>query len=423
MVSPQNKIIISHPTGNMNTRAAAVGFRKRQLLFKFYTCIACFENDYLYRLSNISFLKEFRRRVFDSSLKTFTKTFPWFELGRQISIKFKLRKLIKHETGIFSVDRIYATLDNHLVNKIKKYHKDIAAVYAYEDCALYTFRKAKEYKKLCIYDLPIGHWRSLRELLSIEQARNSQWAITLGGFNDSDEKLKRKDEELLLADKIYVASTFTKRTLELYPRKLNDIEVIPYGFPPINENRVYLPFNGRRIKVLFIGGLSLRKGIPYLFESVKGLEDKIDLTVVGKGDVESCPILKEELRKVNYISTLPHDAILKLMSEHDLFIFPSLFEGFGLVITEAMSQGTPVITTERTCAPDIITSGKDGWIVKAGSHEPIKELLKQFIENPSILHEVGRNALRTASLRPWSRYEQELAISLETFINEHLQCN
>ena len=107
------------------------------------------------------------------------------------------------------------------------------------------------------------------------------------------------------------------------------------------------------------------------------------------------------------------------MSEHDLLIFPSLFEGFGLVITEAMSQGTPVITTDRTCGPDIIIHGKNGWIVEAGVHQPIKELLERFIENPSILHEVGRNALNTASLRPWMSYEHELAVSVENYINEN----
>ena len=49
----------------------------------------------------------------------------------------------------------------------------------------------------------------------------------------------------------------------------------------------------------------------------------------------------------------------------------------------------------------------------------MKELLELFIVNPSILHKVGKNALNTASFRPWSHYEQELAISVETFINEH----
>lgn len=414
-----NRLIISHPTGNMNTRAAVIGFCKKNLLKKFYTCIACFENTLLYKLSGLSFLREFRRRQFDNSLKAFTSTYSFRELGRHFSNKFKIFCLLRREIGFFCVDKVYQSLDNYVAHNLNKYRNSIQAVYAYEDCALKTFRKAKELQKYCVYDLPIGYWRSMRELLSVEQENNPEWAMTLGGFNDSEEKLKRKDEELALADKIYVASSFTKKTLDLYPGELADIEVIPYGFPPINEKRIYKPFDGRKIKLLFVGGLSQRKGISYLFNAVEGLEDKIELTVVGRGNVESCPRLKQALGKVNYIPSLSHDAVLKLMAEHDLFVFPSLFEGFGLVITEAMSQGTPVITTDRTCGPDIIKNEIDGWIVEAANSSSIRKLLEIFIENPTLLHDVGQNALKKASSRPWSYYEKELAISVNNFLNTH----
>lgn len=74
--------------------------------------------------------------------------------------------------------------------------------------------------------------------------------MTLGGFDDSEKKLERKDKELKLADKIYVASSFTKNTLEMYPGKLADIEVIPYGFPPVNTQRKYDDIQNRKIRVL-----------------------------------------------------------------------------------------------------------------------------------------------------------------------------
>ena len=155
-----------------------------------------------------------------------------------------------------------------------------------------------------------------------------------------------------------------------------------------------------------------------MFDAVKGLEDKIELTVVGRGNIDACKALKEALACVKYIPTLAHEEVLKLMAESDVFIFPSLFEGFGLVITEAMSQGTPVITTDRTCGPDIMTDGKDGWIVEAGTSAPIKELLLSFIDNPAKLETTGRHALETAAKRPWKKYEDELAESVEKFLND-----
>lgn len=414
----QKKITIYHPFGNANTRAAVDGIFKKGILESFHTCIACFEGSLLYKISAFGPLKEFRRRKFSNFLKNITYTYPLMELGRQISPKFKLNSLTEHEKGIFCVDNVCHDLDNKVAKYITKNKENIDGVYAYEDLALKTFSTAKANNIKCLYDLPIGYWRAMRSLLNEEIEKNPEWAMTLGGFNDSDKKLQRKDDELRMADKIYVASSFTKKTLEMYPEKLADIEVIPYGFPPINTGRKYDGIQDRKIKVLFVGGLSQRKGLSYFFDAIKGLEDKIEATVVGRGNINECTALKNALSNVNYIPSLPHDEILKLMSKHDLFIFPSLFEGFGLVITEAMSQGTPVITTDRTCGPDIIHNGVDGWVVEAGNPAPIRQLLERFIETPELLVKVGKEALKTASNRPWSVYEKELAESVNHFLND-----
>lgn len=413
----QKKIIISHPTGNMNTRAAVAGFYSAQMLESFHTCIACFKTTLLYRLSKWSIFKEFRKREFDVSLKSCTYTYPLKEIGRQIAIKLKLSLWIKHEVGYFCIDKVYQNLDACIANYLQKNNEKITGIYGYEDCCILTFQEAKRYPKVCLYELLTIYWRTMQQLLNEEQIKNPEWAITLGTFNDSKEKLQRKDRELALADKIYVASTFTKNTLKLYPGKLGEIEVIPYGFPTINKKRIYKPFEGRKIKMLFVGGLSQGKGLSYLFDALKNFEHKIELTVVGKGAIDKCPALKTALKTVNYIPSLPHDEVLQLMAQQDLFVFPSLFEGFGLVITEAMSQGTPVITTDRTCGPDIITHGKDGWIVQAGQTGPIKKLFQEFINNPYLLQDAGKQALKTASKRPWSQYEADLSASVNIFLN------
>lgn len=416
----QKKIIIYHPTGNANTRGAVNGFYKAGILHSFHTCIACFKHTLLYRISFWGPLKELRRREFCFFLLPYTHTYPLRELLRLIASKLHQNKWITHETGRYCIDKVYHNLDWRVSKYLKRNPSEIAGVYAYEDGALETFHIAKKLKKNCIYDLPIGYWRAMHNLLDEERNKNPEWAMTLGGFNDSEKKLQRKEQELKLADKIYVASSFTKKTLKMYPDKLADIEVIPYGFPPINTQRKYDNITNRKIKVLFVGGLSQRKGLSYFFEAIKELEDKIEVTVVGKGDLNKCTALKEALSKINYIPSLPHNKILNLMATQDLFIFPSLFEGFGLVITEAMSQGTPVITTNRTCGPDIIHHGIDGWVVEAGQTKPIRDLLIKFIANPSLLVKAGQEAIHTASQRPWSVYEKELAESVNSFLNDQL---
>lgn len=406
-----HSIVISHPTGNANTRATLEGFHASGILKSFHTAIASYPDNVWGRISMLPGLSEFGKRSFAPDLAPKTYTYPSKELGRMLATKLGWKRFIAHEKGIFSVDQIYQHLDRNVAAYIEK-NDSIDAIYAYEDGAEMSFAAAKQQGLKCFYDLPIGYWRSMHRLLAEERTKNPEWAITLGGFSDSPEKLKRKDVELKLADVIYVASSFTKKTLEDYRGQLASVEVIPYGFPEVNTTRIYTPLQGRKLKILYVGGLSQRKGISYVFDAVKGLENQVELTVVGRGNINECPALKEALAKHTYIPALPHQKILELMAQQDVFVFPSLFEGFGMVITEAMSQGTPAITTNRTCGPDVITHGKDGWIVDTGSAKVIQDLLISILEKPQLLEKVGKAALEKAKSRPWSMYAQELTQSV-----------
>lgn len=413
------KIQISHLAGNANTRAAVYGLQRAGLLGRYITSVAVFNDRKGRLIKALPGLKKFARKSYLDVIQPQTRCYPWRELGRQLCGTLKLHRWTSAEDAYFSPFQGCLYIDRMAAKYLRRHAAQMAAVYCYEDAAIETFRTAKVLGKACMYDLPIGHWREMRKLLNEERSKLPEWAVTLGGFSDSDAKLAQKDEELALADKIYVASTFTKNSLRDFPQPLADIEVIPYGFPEVNRSRVYRPIEGRKIKALFVGGLSQRKGIAYVFEAVRGLEDKVELTVVGCGNLEECPALKQALSHVTYIPTMPHEQVLQLMSEQDVFLFPSLFEGFGLVITEAMSQGTPVITTERTCGPDIITHGKDGWIVEAGTAQPIRALLEAFIQNPEQLITVGRAAQATAAKRPWRKYEDELSQSVAQFLHSN----
>jgi glycosyltransferase involved in cell wall biosynthesis len=369
------KVLLSHPGGNANVRGLLLGLNSNNLLHSFHTSVACFDGDFLDRLASIPVFKDFRRRKFSSEIRDKTVTYPYKELGRMFAQKFHINRWLTHEQGRFSNWKGCVFFDRKISSYLCK-HPNVSAVYAYEDIALESFKTAKLLDKACFYDLPIGYWRSMHQMLSIEKEKNPDWAITLGGFNDSTGKLQQKDKELELSDVIYVASSFTKRTLEEYPGKLAPVQVIPYAFPAVNDNRVYTSAQNRKIKLLYVGGLSQRKGLSYLFEAVKGLEQWMELTIVGQGNTNECEALRKELSNHKHIPSLPHHEILQLMSTQDVLLFPSLFEGFGLVVTEAMSQGTPVITTDRTCGPDVITHGQDSWLIETGSASAIRRQLE-----------------------------------------------
>lgn len=417
------KIIISHPTSNQFNRSVLTGLLEHKILAEYHTSVASFPGSLLHYIGGVKALSELRRRSFQTELRNFTYTSPLLECGRMMAGKLDLHTITSHETGLFSVDAVYQQLDKKVSSRLKRgLDKGVTSVYAYEDGALHTFRKAHRLGLNCFYDLPIGYWRTAHKLLQREKELWPQWSATLAGLNDSKKKLAKKDEELALANKIFVASSFTARTLKDYPGELAPVEIIPYGFPPGVKKRTYKNSKTGPLKLLFVGGLSQRKGIANLFEAVQPLGASVSLTVVGKKTSQSCPALDAELQKHTWIESMPHHEILSLMREHDVLVFPSLFEGFGMVITEAMSQGTPVITTDRTAGPDFIEHGKNGWLIEAGSTEALRAAIEELIEKPKLISEVGRQALETARLRPWEVYGKELADSIEKSLkNKYLR--
>lgn len=405
------KVTIYHPQGNANVRASAIAFEEAGILHEYHTSIACFEGSYLNALAQFGPFAEFKRRKLEPSLEKFTKTSPTLEMARILATKGKFDQLIKHETGVFSVSAVTRRLDKKVSSSLEKAKaRGLTAIYAYEDGAVQSFREAKKLGLTCIYDLPTGYWRAKLKILEAEKAKFPDWQNTIRALIDSNEKLSFKDEEISLADTIIVASRFTASTLTHYPGQLPPIHIVPYGFPPVTGTRSHNIVNKRsQVKLLFVGNLSQQKGIANLFEAVKGLEDRVSLTLIGKKATDDCAPLNAALAEHRYIPGLPHHRVLEEMRSHHVLVFPSLFDGFGLVITEAMSQGTPVITTQNSAGPDLIEHGKNGWLVEAGSTEGLRAAIEHVIENPGQIAEAGKAAMETARLRPWSIFRKELA--------------
>jgi glycosyltransferase involved in cell wall biosynthesis len=411
-----SRLLFSHPTGNANVRAALTGLLEAEILREFHTTIATYPGNVWNSLGQTKWGREFQRRTYDERLQAITVQHPFRELARMLAGRLKLHRLDRHETGAFCIDAVYRAQDAIVARRLRQSAQRFTGVYVYEDGALSTLTAASELGLAGIYELPIGYWRTARRLLEGEFEKLPEWGATLTGFKDSPEKLNRKDAELAQAKKIIVASTFTALTLKDYPGKLAAPVVVPYGFPAVSPESDR-PLRGpitkaHPLRLLFVGGLSQRKGIASLFTAVSALGDAVSLTVIGNKVTADCAALDRELAKHRWIPSLPHEKILTEMQAHDVFVFPSLFEGFGLVITEAMSQGLPVITTERTAGPDLIRHGENGWLIPAGSTEPLMQQLEMLVQNPEAVRAAGVLARRTAAARPWAVYGRELAAAI-----------
>ena len=415
---PDNMLGSSHPMGNANVRQAMLAFAEANLLECFITSIAIFDSTILGHISKFSPLRELGRRHFPKALQRFTRCHPARELLRLLLLRSGRQAWITHETGWASVDQNFSALDRKLSRLVAR--RKMRAVYCYEDGALASFRSAKKHGIKCLYDYPVAHWRKVDSIMQEESALHPEWIVTMPGFKDSQGKRDRKDEELRLADRIFVASEFSRRSLNDYPFPLAPIIVNSYGSPLQSLLTPECPAHAtppsHPLKILFVGGLHQLKGLSYLIDARNILGKKVTLTMIGGLLTKECAPLNKALATNHWIPSLSHHEILEQMRIHDVFVFPSLAEGFGMVITEALSQGLPVITTPNTCGPDVISEGVDGFIVPIRNPEAIVEKIEILLRDRDRLAAMSAAARVKARQLTWESYRARLISDITTHV-------
>jgi alpha-maltose-1-phosphate synthase len=408
-VTHASAVVISHPTGNPWARSDLRALERTGCLVAFYTTVAVPRLGAQYRTLPMKLRRELARRVFTEVPASKITTSPLREVVRLAAGRLGLHSLVRHEVGWASVDAVYHALDRRLAQDLERGKINAAAVYAYEDGALETFKAARRLGMRRIYHLPIAYWRLLHGLLAEEKDRRPDWASTMIGLADSAAKHRRKDLELADADCVIVASSFTRDSLNHCPERPRRIEIVPYGAPPAVA-RAHLPADDRKrpLRALFVGHLSQRKGLADLHDAMTHVRGLVTLTMVGPRVTADCPAVNRVIEAHHWLPPVPHARLLELMADHDVLVFPSIVEGFGLVITEALSRGLPVITTPHTGAADLMTDGRDGFIVPIRSPDAIADRLARLAEDRDLLAAMSAAALETARRNPWERYEERI---------------
>ncbi len=401
-------LLLAHPTGNANVRAAARAFYSAGWLQELDSCLCWDPDSPLLKFIPTRWASQFQRRSFAGLPRQLLHSHPLRELARLASAGIPFPWLHRHELGPLSIDAIYRSFDRHVGTRLTKL-VGLKAVYAYEDGALCTFQAAEGLGLRRIYDLPIGYWRAARQIFEEERELQPAWACTLTGLQDSPTKLARKDEELQLADQVIVASAFVRSTLLGHNACTAPIAVVPYGSPlPLAEAPATSSIGP--LRVLYVGSLGQRKGLSYALEAMEALGNQATLTLIGKPTALDCKPLATALQRHKHIASLPHDQILQQMRQHDVLLFPTLFDGFGLVITEALSQGLPVVATSHSGAPECFQDGVEGFIVPIRDSQAIAERLQQLANDRCQLAAMRQACLRRATELSWACYEQGLRL-------------
>lgn len=398
-------VLISHPTGNQNVRNALLALAERDMLAEFWTAIAWNPESAWNRFLPSGFRRQLTRRAFNEVANSRVRCVPWREVVRLAVRSTSLESALSSDEKPFSVIGMYRHFDAHVGSRIREIRVD--AVYAYEGGALQTFREAKRQGITTIYDLASGHWYWERELLRQEEGSNPQLASIIPKLTDSERHMREKDEELALADIVIVASQHVRRTLTGVVDE-KKIRVVPYGAPDVRM-RPQIPQEPRKpLQVLFAGVLHQRKGIGYLLDAVSKLGPDVELTLIGQR-LAANAVVDSACSRARWFQSIPHSQVLEIMLHSDVLVLPSLSEGFGLVVTEALACGLPVIVTPNVGASDIICDGREGFIVPIRSAESLATCLDALNRNRDLLAQMSRNAQKTAAQHPWESYRENIA--------------
>lgn len=217
--------------------------------------------------------------------------------------------------------------------------------------------------------------------------------------------MAKEQAEYETADAILLPSGFVRRSfleMGVAPDKLH---VIPFGVNLAAYRRTAPRDAGFRI--LFVGQLSVRKGLHYLLQAVRrsGLTDAT-LVLVGPAQPETEALLKRfPVPRLERTGPLSRARVAEEMSRASVLLLPSIEEGLALVQAEAMACGCPVIASAATGAADLFRDGTEGFILPVGEVDGMAGRLMRLHADRALVDSMGEAAARrVAALGGWDSY-------------------
>jgi glycosyltransferase involved in cell wall biosynthesis len=289
-------------------------------------------------------------------------------------------------------------------------------IVAYSHVATSAFGNAGDGPKVLLQIQP--HPVSVRAALASDSLRPD---VIDGAFNEltwPQEAFEIYSREPLLADLCIVASTYTRKTLIENGVQPERIQVIPYGvdldfFRPPQRTK-------NKFTVLFAGQIARQKGLHYLLEAWRYLSlPDSELRIAGRVSSENRSFIREYGTQATFLGAFNREQLRAEYQQADLLCLPSLSDGFGHVVLEAMACGTPVLVTASCGASDLISSGQNGFVIPSADLAALSAKLEWAFRHRDELAEMRFAARNTAERYPWSRFRGALVEALQSFSKPH----
>ena len=218
------------------------------------------------------------------------------------------------------------------------------------------------------------------------------------------------------AQGILCASQFSRRTL-LEAGATAPIHVVPYGVNATTYRCRDAAPTGK-FTVAFIGAFTARKGVLYLLRALRPLAAHVRLVIYTRAKIDPAFAAEFAGIEVEVRAGLSDQALAADLARCHLMALPSIAEGFGLTIMEAMACGVPVICTHNTGGADFITHDRDGFVIPIRDVTALTDLLVAGLADRDRLFEIGQEARKIAEGLTWAKYRAGFAAAYKALLEE-----
>lgn len=402
------KIIVAHP-GRQHSFRVAKALKESGLLYKYATTVYNKDSSLLMRfvklfLGRDNYARAQRRKcpsLTDDDVIQFCELEGLLLLAL---IRLDKTKIISKWFDRFISKKFQRKLAKYIIqNKV-----DAVISYDTNSMVLFSILKEKAPNVIRIMDNahPNRHY--------LYHSYHEHWdcvgpfepTLTACGYLTDPIWAARFGEEIQLADYHIVASSYSQKALEYDRVDSKRIFKIPYGVDSnrfLESNRSYEQCH---LNVLFLGDVNQRKGIRQLLDAARDINSsEIIFNIVGSG-TNHCAYLYEPYKQyVHFWGFVSFDELLSQLKNNHVFVFPTMGEGFGLVLLEAMAAGVVPITTRNCGGADIVEDGINGFLVEVGDTQALVEKILWCKAHPADLRTMSTKAVETARQYTWERYE------------------
>jgi alpha-maltose-1-phosphate synthase len=275
------------------------------------------------------------------------------------------------------------------------------ALIAISGATLKTGRLVQERGGTFICDRGSTHQRFQESIVSEEFRR---WGVDLP-VSDIRDTL-REEKIYDLADAITVPSSFARRSFLELGVPADKVHTIPYGVRLEQFAKISDP-SKETFDVLFAGSVSLRKGVPYLLQAFQQVKHRAKrLRCVGAISTDMKQVL-DRLPKENveFLGAIPQSQLPRLMSESHVLVLPSIEDGFGLVMSQALACGCPVLASTNTGSLDLFADGVEGFIVPIRDVKALTDRMQRLADDADLQRQMSNSALSCVRhLGGWVQY-------------------